>query len=128
MHGLCIVLCIGLNIGMAPFRKPGLDVLVLDTVRQRRPSFAADPCEALREAEIACIAANTLGLGGADIRQVLAAATVPVRQVTAGYIMVNKSAAPAGAVEAIRRLAGPGASGLGDMSRRPLACVWLTLP
>ena len=48
--GLCIVLCIGLNIGMAPFRKPGLDVLVLDTVRQRRPSFAADPCEALREA------------------------------------------------------------------------------
>lgn len=96
-----------LRMGTAPFHEPGLDALVLRNVQQRRLSFAEDPREALRDAEVAFIAVGTpaLDTGSADTRQVFAAAADIARYARPGCVIVNKSTSPVGTAESIRLLA-----------------------
>ncbi len=112
----------GLRLGMVPFSEPGLDALVLRNVRQRRLSFVECPRAALHDAAIAFIAVGTPALegGGADTRQVIAAASEIARHAPAGCIIVNKSTSPVGTLEAIRRIADSEAADRGLVQSFPL--------
>ncbi len=93
-----------LRMGILPFFEPGLESLVQRNSQQRRLSFTSDPATALAAAGVVFIAVGTppLAQGGADIRQVMAAATEIGEHMQAGCLVANKSTAPVGTVQRIR--------------------------
>jgi len=96
-----------LHLGIVPFFEPGLESLVQRNSQQRRLFFASDPREALGLADIVFITVGTpqLETGGADTRQVMAAAADAARYARQKCVIVNKSTAPVGTAEAIRDFA-----------------------
>lgn len=96
-----------LRMGIVPFFEPGLESLVQRNTQQRRLSFASDPRDAVAVADIVFIAVGTpqLETGGADTRQVMAAAADVARYARPGCVIVNKSTAPVGTAESIREIA-----------------------
>ena len=75
-----------LRLGIVPFFEPGLESLVQRNTQQRRLSFASDPRDAVGVADIVFIAVGTPQLenGGADTRQVMAAAADVARYARPG--------------------------------------------
>lgn len=108
-----------LRMGIVPFFEPGLESLVQRNSQQRRLSFGSDPRDVIGTADIAFIATGTpqLDSGGADVRQVMAAAADVARYAGPGCVIVNKSTAPVGTAEAIRELADREASRRGLAAR-----------
>lgn len=93
--------------GIVPFFEPGLELLVQRNLQQRRLSFGSELRDVAGNANIAFIAVGTPPLddGGADVRQVMAAAAEIARHAEPGCVIVNKSTAPVGTADAIRELA-----------------------
>lgn len=95
-----------LRMGMVPFFEPGLESLVQRNTQQHRLAFSADASSVLVKANVVFIAVGTppLADGGADTRQVMAAAEEIGSYMPAGCIVVGKSTAPVGTAGRIREI------------------------
>lgn len=93
-----------LRMGILPFFEPGLESLVQRNSQQRRLSFTSDPEAVIAAAGVVFIAVGTppLAQGGADTRQVMAAASVIGQFMPPACIVASKSTAPVGTVQRIR--------------------------
>jgi UDPglucose 6-dehydrogenase len=95
-----------LKSGKVPIYEPGLEELVQRNIEEQRLSFTTELAAAVRPASIVFIAVGTpQGADGrANIEQVLATARA-IGEAMDGYkIVVNKSTAPVGTVEEIKRV------------------------
>ena len=84
--------------GIMPIYEPGLEELVMRSVKGGRLSFTTSYTEALKKAEFAFIAVGTPeGVdGAADLQYVQAAATSIAKNMTEPLIIINKSTVPIG--------------------------------
>ncbi|MDP1718007.1 MAG: UDP-glucose/GDP-mannose dehydrogenase family protein, partial [Burkholderiales bacterium] len=91
--------------GEIPFYEPGLSEIVVRNQRQKRLAFSGNLQQALTGAEIVFIGVGTPSSpdGSTDMRQVMAAATEIGRGLKGFCTIVNKSTAPVGTVERIRK-------------------------
>ena len=91
--------------GEIPFYEPGLMEIVARNQRQGRLAFSGNLNKALAGTEIVFIGVGTPSSpdGSTDMRQVMAAATEIGRGLKGFCTIVNKSTAPVGTVERIRK-------------------------
>lgn len=91
--------------GEIPFYEPGLSEIVVRNQRQKRLAFAGNLHKALTGAEIVFIGVGTPSSpdGSTDMRQVMAAAMEIGRGLRGFITIVNKSTAPVGTAERIRK-------------------------
>lgn len=91
--------------GEIPFYEPGLAEIVVRNQRQKRLAFSGNLQQALTGAEIVFIGVGTPTSpdGSTDMRQVMAAATEIGRGLKGFCTIVNKSTAPVGTAERIRK-------------------------
>ena len=92
-----------LRAGGIPIYEPGLEELVRRNVREHRLAFTTSLAEAMRDTDVAFIAVGTPPgeTGEADLRHVLAAAEGIGAHLTRYAVVVNKSTAPVGSVDAV---------------------------
>jgi len=108
------VTCIDINLekikklkkGIIPIFEPGLENLVLKSIKSKNLFFTNDFEEGLNNSEIAFIAVGTpMGEdGSADLQYVLSAAKSIGQLMTKRIIVVNKSTVPVGSADQVRKI------------------------
>jgi UDPglucose 6-dehydrogenase len=90
--------------GVIPIYEPGLDVLFLRNIVQKRLTFTTDLAAAVKEAQIIFMALPTPpgGDGAADLSYILGAAKDISRLVTEYKVIVNKSTVPVGTADKVQ--------------------------
>ncbi|WP_432714096.1 UDP-glucose dehydrogenase family protein [Pedobacter sp.] len=90
--------------GIIPIYEPGLDVLFLRNIVQKRLTFTTDLALAVKEAQIIFMALPTPpgGDGAADLSYILGAAKDISRLVTEYKVIVNKSTVPVGTADKVQ--------------------------
>jgi UDPglucose 6-dehydrogenase len=90
--------------GIIPIYEPGLDVLFLRNIAQKRLTFTTDLSVAVREAQIIFMALPTPpgGDGAADLSYILGAAKDISKLVTEYKVIVNKSTVPVGTADKVQ--------------------------
>jgi len=107
----------GLKRGEVPIYEPGLDAIIARNADTGALSFTTSLPEAMREADIFCIAVGTPPDedGSADLRHVLAVAREIGQHMERPALIINKSTVPVGTAEKVRAgdvLVALGSSGL----------------
>lgn len=92
--------------GIIPIYEPGLDVLFLRNIVQKRLIFTTDLALAVKEAQIIFMALPTPpgGDGAADLSYILGAATDISKLVTEYKVIVNKSTVPVGTADKVQAI------------------------
>ena len=96
-----------LNAGRMPIYEPGLDVLVMENVRQGRLAFSTSMREAVTEADAVFIAVGTpsrRGDGFADMTFVRSAAREIAEGLSGFTVVVTKSTVPVGEGDEVERI------------------------
>ena len=95
-----------LNKGIIPIFEPGLENLVLKSIKSKNLFFTNDFEEGLNNSEIIFIAVGTpMGKdGSADLQYVLSAAKSIGQLMTKRIIVVNKSTVPIGSADQVRKI------------------------
>ena len=90
--------------GIIPIYEPGLDVLFLRNIVQKRLTFTTDLASAVKEAQIIFMALPTPpgGDGAADLSYILGAAKDISKLVTEYKVIVNKSTVPVGTADKVQ--------------------------
>jgi UDPglucose 6-dehydrogenase len=90
--------------GIIPIYEPGLDVLFLRNIAQKRLTFTTDLALAVKEAQIIFMALPTPpgGDGAADLSYILGAAKDISKLVTEYKVIVNKSTVPVGTADKVQ--------------------------
>ncbi|MEJ5964381.1 UDP-glucose dehydrogenase family protein [Pedobacter immunditicola] len=90
--------------GIIPIYEPGLDVLFLRNIVQKRLTFTTDLAEAIKDAQIIFMALPTPpgGNGAADLSYILGAAKDISKLVTEYKVIVNKSTVPVGTADQVQ--------------------------
>lgn len=90
--------------GEMPIYEPGLDILFLRNIVQKRLSFTSDLSEAVKDAQIIFMALPTPpgGDGSADLSYVLGASRDIARLITDYKVVVTKSTVPVGTADKVR--------------------------
>ncbi|WP_342330994.1 UDP-glucose/GDP-mannose dehydrogenase family protein [Pedobacter sp. FW305-3-2-15-E-R2A2] len=90
--------------GIIPIYEPGLDILFLRNISQKRLTFTTDLALAVAEAQIIFMALPTPpgGDGNADLSYILGAATDISKLVTEYKVIVNKSTVPVGTADKVQ--------------------------
>ena len=94
----------GLKRGKVPIYEPGLDAIIARNADTGALSFTTSLPEAMREADIYCIAVGTPPDedGSADLRHVLAVAREIGQHMERPALIINKSTVPVGTAEKVR--------------------------
>ena len=94
----------GLKRGEVPIYEPGLDAIIARNADTGALSFTTSLPEAMREADIFCIAVGTPPDedGSADLRHVLAVAREIGQHMERPALIINKSTVPVGTAEKVR--------------------------
>ena len=94
----------GLKRGKVPIYEPGLDAIIARNADTGALSFTTSLPEAMREADIFCIAVGTPPDedGSADLRHVLAVAREIGQHMERPALIINKSTVPVGTAEKVR--------------------------
>ena len=94
----------GLKRGEVPIYEPGLDAIIARNADTGALSFSTSLPEAMREADIYCIAVGTPPDedGSADLRHVLAVAREIGQNMERPSLIINKSTVPVGTAEKVR--------------------------
>ena len=94
----------GLKRGVVPIYEPGLDVMILSNREAGRLEFTTSLPEAMRGADIYCIAVGTPPGedGSADLSHVLAVAREIGQNLEHPAVIINKSTVPVGTAEKVR--------------------------
>ena len=94
----------GLKRGKVPIYEPGLDAIIARNADTGALSFTTSLPEAMREADIFCIAVGTPPAedGSADLRHVLAVAREIGQHMERPALIINKSTVPVGTAEKVR--------------------------
>lgn len=89
--------------GTIPIYEPGLDVLFLRNIEQKRLTFTTDLAHAIKDAQIIFMALPTPpgGDGAADLSYILGAAKDISKLVTSYKVIVNKSTVPVGTADLV---------------------------
>ncbi|WP_219224438.1 UDP-glucose dehydrogenase family protein [Pedobacter antarcticus] len=89
--------------GIIPIYEPGLDVLFLRNIEQKRLTFTTDLAHAIKDAQIIFMALPTPpgGDGAADLSYILGAAKDISKLVTSYKVIVNKSTVPVGTADLV---------------------------
>lgn len=89
--------------GIIPIYEPGLDVLFLRNIEQKRLTFTTDLAHAVKDAQIIFMALPTPpgGDGAADLSYILGAAKDISKLVTSYKVIVNKSTVPVGTADQV---------------------------
>ncbi|KEQ30462.1 UDP-glucose dehydrogenase family protein [Pedobacter antarcticus] len=89
--------------GIIPIYEPGLDVLFLRNIEQKRLTFTIDLAHAIKDAQIIFMALPTPpgGDGAADLSYILGAAKDISKLVTSYKVIVNKSTVPVGTADLV---------------------------
>jgi UDPglucose 6-dehydrogenase len=90
--------------GIIPIYEPGLDVLFLRNIVQKRLTFTTDLASAVKDAQIIFMALPTPpgGDGAADLSYILGAAKDISKLVTEYKVIVNKSTVPVGTADKVK--------------------------
>jgi len=90
--------------GIIPIYEPGLDVLFLRNIVQKRLTFTTDLASAIKDAQIIFMALPTPpgGDGAADLSYILGAAKDISKLVTEYKVIVNKSTVPVGTADKVK--------------------------
>ncbi len=90
--------------GIIPIYEPGLDILFLRNIAQKRLTFTTDLALAVSEAQIIFMALPTPpgGDGAADLSYILGAAKDISKLVTSYKVIVNKSTVPVGTADKVQ--------------------------
>jgi UDPglucose 6-dehydrogenase len=90
--------------GEIPIYEPGLDVLFLRNIEQKRLTFTTDLASAIKDAQIIFMALPTPpgGDGAADLSYILGAAKDIAKLVTGYKVIVNKSTVPVGTADKVQ--------------------------
>jgi len=90
--------------GVIPIYEPGLDVLFLRNIVQKRLTFTTDLAAAIKDAQIIFMALPTPpgGDGAADLSYILGAAKDISKLVTDYKVIVNKSTVPVGTADKVQ--------------------------
>ena len=90
--------------GIIPIYEPGLDVLFLRNIVQKRLTFTTELASAVKEAQIIFMALPTPpgGDGAADLSYILGAAKDISKLVTEYKVIVNKSTVPVGTADKVQ--------------------------
>jgi UDPglucose 6-dehydrogenase len=90
--------------GIIPIYEPGLDVLFLRNIVQKRLTFTTDLVSAIKDAQIIFMALPTPpgGDGAADLSYILGAAKDISKLVTDYKVIVNKSTVPVGTADRVK--------------------------
>lgn len=90
--------------GVIPIYEPGLDVLFLRNIVQKRLTFTTDLASAVKDAQIIFMALPTPpgGDGAADLSYILGAAKDISKLVTEYKVIVNKSTVPVGTADKVQ--------------------------
>ena len=90
--------------GKVPIYEPGLDAIIARNADTGALSFTTSLPEAMREADIFCIAVGTPPDedGSADLRHVLAVAREIGQHMERPALIINKSTVPVGTAEEVR--------------------------
>jgi len=90
--------------GEIPIYEPGLDVLFLRNIEQKRLTFTTDLAAAIKDAQIIFMALPTPpgGDGAADLSYILGAAEDMAKLVTEYKVIVNKSTVPVGTADKVQ--------------------------
>jgi UDPglucose 6-dehydrogenase len=90
--------------GEIPIYEPGLDVLFLRNIEQKRLTFTTDLAHAIKDAQIIFMALPTPpgGDGAADLSYILGAAKDISKLVTEYKVIVNKSTVPVGTADKVQ--------------------------
>ncbi|MET3114271.1 UDPglucose 6-dehydrogenase [Pedobacter sp. CG_S7] len=90
--------------GIIPIYEPGLDVLFLRNIVQKRLTFTTDLASAIKDAQIIFMALPTPpgGDGAADLSYILGAAKDISKLVTEYKVIVNKSTVPVGTADKVQ--------------------------
>jgi len=90
--------------GVIPIYEPGLDVLFLRNIAQKRLTFTTDLALAIKDAQIIFMALPTPpgGDGAADLSYILGAAKDISKLVTEYKVIVNKSTVPVGTADKVQ--------------------------
>jgi len=90
--------------GVIPIYEPGLDVLFLRNIVQKRLTFTTDLAAAVKDAQIIFMALPTPpgGDGAADLSYILGAAKDISKLVTEYKVIVNKSTVPVGTADKVQ--------------------------
>ncbi len=90
--------------GIIPIYEPGLDILFLRNIAQKRLTFTTDLSLAVSEAQIIFMALPTPpgGDGAADLSYILGAAKDISKLVTSYKVIVNKSTVPVGTADKVQ--------------------------
>lgn len=90
--------------GIIPIYEPGLDVLFLRNIVQKRLTFTTDLAHAIKDAQIIFMALPTPpgGDGAADLSYILGAAKDISKLVTEYKVIVNKSTVPVGTADKVQ--------------------------
>jgi UDPglucose 6-dehydrogenase len=94
----------GLKRNVLPIYEPGLEPLVSRSQREGRLKFTTDVGEAIRHADVVCIAVGTPPDedGSADLRHVLDVASTIGRHMDRPKVVITKSTVPVGTAEKVR--------------------------
>lgn len=92
--------------GIIPIYEPGLDVLFLRNIVQKRLTFTTDLASAVKEAQIIFMALPTPpgGDGAADLSYILGAAKDISKLITEYKVIVNKSTVPVGTADKVKNV------------------------
>lgn len=95
-----------LNSGIIPIYEPGLEEMIKRNVKAKRLSFTTDYAFGIASSRICFIAVDTpvTAEGNADLRQIESVASSIADHMTDYLIIVNKSTAPVGTTQEIKRL------------------------
>jgi UDPglucose 6-dehydrogenase len=90
--------------GIIPIYEPGLDVLFLRNIMQKRLTFTTDLASAVKDAQIIFMALPTPpgGDGAADLSYILGASKDISKLVTEYKVIVNKSTVPVGTADKVK--------------------------
>jgi len=90
--------------GVIPIYEPGLDVLFLRNIVQKRLTFTTDLAAAIKDAQIIFMALPTPpgGDGAADLSYILGAAKDISKLITEYKVIVNKSTVPVGTADKVQ--------------------------
>ncbi|WP_316819943.1 UDP-glucose/GDP-mannose dehydrogenase family protein [Pedobacter gandavensis] len=90
--------------GIIPIYEPGLDILFLRNISQKRLSFTSDLAMAIKEAQIIFMALPTPPGedGTADLSYILGAAADVSKLITSYKVIVNKSTVPVGTADKVK--------------------------
>lgn len=90
--------------GIIPIYEPGLDILFLRNISQKRLSFTTNLAMAIKDAQIIFMALPTPpgGDGNADLSYILGAAADVSKLITSYKVIVNKSTVPVGTADQVK--------------------------